>query len=62
MMTCKQYVFHITSGKSEKAGAIDRFWAAHHRLICLHCRNFTRNDQQLSRILKDYRENILHPD
>lgn len=62
MMNCKQYIFHITSGQSEEAGAIDRFWAAQHRLICHRCRSFTRNDQQLSTILKGYRENILDPD
>ena len=62
MMNCKQYIFHITSGQAEEAGAIDRFWAAQHRLICHRCRSYTLNDQRLSAMLKDYRENILDPD
>ena len=62
MMTCKQYIFYITSGQAEESGTIDRFWAAQHRLICYRCRSYTRNDQLLSVLLKDYRENVLDPD
>jgi hypothetical protein len=61
MMTCKQYIFYITSGQAEESGTLDRFWAAQHRLICHRCRSYTRNDQQLSVLLKDYRESILDP-
>lgn len=62
MMSCKQYIFYITSGQAEEAGAMDRFWAAQHRLLCHRCRTYTRNDQQLSALLKEYRANILAPD
>lgn len=62
MMTCKQYIFYITSGQSEESGTLDRLWAAQHRLICHRCRSYTRNDQQLSVLLKEYRENVLDPD
>lgn len=62
MMTCKQYIFHLTSGQAQEAGALDRFWAAQHRLVCHRCRAYTRNDQQLSVLLQNYRDQVLSPD
>lgn len=61
MMNCQQYIFLITSGQAQEARMIERFWAAQHRLVCRYCRAFAQNDQQLSALLKDYRENILSP-
>lgn len=62
MMSCKQYIFYLTSGQAQEAGAIDRFWATQHRLICHRCRTYTRNDQQLTALLHNYRAKMLSPD
>lgn len=62
MMTCKQYIFYITSGQAQEARLIDRFRVTQHRLTCVYCRTFARNDLQLSALLTTYRENILSPD
>lgn len=56
MLTCKEYIFKLTSGQLAEAGKIDRLWAWQHRLICRRCRTFTENDQTLSHLLDQYRE------
>lgn len=62
MMTCKEYVFKLTSGQLEEADRLERFWAGQHRLMCRHCRAFTRNDQRLDGILAGYKDQITQAD
>lgn len=62
MMNCKQYVFKLTSGQLDEAGGLERLGAAQHRLFCRRCRAFTRNDQQLSGILADWRAHLSEPE
>jgi hypothetical protein len=61
MMKCQEYIHRLTSGQLEQAGAIERFWAAQHRMICKRCSAFTRNDQRLSEIVQGYREHLARP-
>jgi hypothetical protein len=58
MMTCKEYVFKLTSGQLEEADRLERFWALQHRLMCRHCRAFTRNNQRLDGILAAYQDQL----
>jgi hypothetical protein len=62
MMTCKDYIFKLTSGQLAEAGRVERLWAAQHRLICRHCRAFTRNDRRLDDILQGYKAHLSTPD
>lgn len=61
MLTCKEYIFKLTSGQLAEAGSIDRMWAWQHRLICRRCRTFTANDQKLSHLLRQYGEHRIAP-
>ncbi len=61
MMTCKQYVFQLGSGQLNEADTGTRLQARLHRLMCRHCRAFTRNDQALSAILQAARERATAP-
>ncbi|HET8871043.1 MAG TPA: hypothetical protein VFM48_11380 [Aquabacterium sp.] len=61
MMTCKEYIFKLTSGQLEEASLTERFLATSHRLICPYCRAFTKNDVRLDGILQDYKERVLQP-
>lgn len=62
MMKCRQYVFLLTSGQLEEAGWLTRTQASQHRLMCRHCRAFTRNDQALDRIMAGYRDRLTSDD
>lgn len=56
MMTCRQYVFSLTSGLLDEASTRVRLEAKVHRWMCPYCRAFTKNDQALGQILAQYRE------
>ncbi|HET6789655.1 MAG TPA: hypothetical protein VFW84_04530 [Aquabacterium sp.] len=58
MLTCKDYIFKLTSGQLEEAGTVERLWAVQHRMVCRHCRAFTRNDQRLDDIMQAYKEQL----
>lgn len=57
-MKCQAYIFQLTSGQLEQASWTTQLQAAQHRLMCRHCRAFTRNDAQLTRIVQDFREQL----
>jgi hypothetical protein len=59
MITCKQYVFQLSSGQLAEGALGMRFQAGLHRMSCRHCRAFTRNDQALSTILEAARERAM---
>lgn len=61
MLTCRQYIFELTSGRLAEATGMARFWGTQHRLVCHRCRAFTRNDQQLDNILAGYRDHLQRP-
>ena len=61
MMKCKEYIFRLTSGQLENAGAMERFWATQHRLMCRSCRAFSANDARLSKALAAYRDHLQAP-
>ncbi len=58
MMTCKEYIFKLTSGQLEQAGTVERLWAAQHRLMCRPCKAFTANDERLSHVLSGYQQHM----
>lgn len=58
MMTCKEYIFRLTSGQFETAGGFEKMRAFQHRLICRRCREFTRNDEKLDEILAAYKSHL----
>ncbi|RMW97562.1 hypothetical protein EBQ25_10180 [Allofranklinella schreckenbergeri] len=60
-MKCAQYIFKLTSGQLEQASASERMKAALHRLMCRHCRDFTRNDAALDAILSAYKSQLQQP-
>jgi hypothetical protein len=62
MMSCKEYIFRLTSGQLAQATGMQRFWAAQHRLMCRRCRAFTHNDRRLTELMGRYRRHILDPD
>ena len=55
-MNCQRYIFELTSGRLAEADLPTRAQARLHRLICVHCRTFTRNDEALSQVLDTWRE------
>jgi hypothetical protein len=57
-MTCKEYIFKLTSGQLDDAGLIERFWARQHRLMCRRCRAFTTNDEKLGVAVRAYRAHL----
>ncbi len=59
MITCKQYVFQLSSGQLAEGGLGMRVQAGLHRMSCRHCRAFTHNDQALSAILEAARERAM---
>ncbi len=61
MMTCRQYIFQLTSGQLEQATYVERLNAWQHRLMCSRCRAFTKNDARLDDLLKAYRERLMTP-
>jgi hypothetical protein len=61
MMSCQHYVFLLSSGQLDEADTGTRWQAGLHRLMCRHCRAFTRNDQALDAILKAARERAMAP-
>lgn len=61
MLTCKEYIFDLTSGRAAEATGWARLQAAQHRLMCRRCRAFTRNDGRLDDILKQYRHELARP-
>jgi hypothetical protein len=62
MMTCQTYIFKLTSGQLDEAGWVERLGAAQHRLVCRHCRAFTKNDEALQVLLRRYREDVAAVD
>ncbi|MEY4427555.1 MAG: hypothetical protein RLZZ182_244 [Pseudomonadota bacterium] len=62
MMNCQTYVFKLSSGQLDEAPASERLWAAQHRLVCRHCRNFTANQAKLQDVVSAYREQGFQPD
>lgn len=62
MLTCRKYIFKLTSGQLEAAGKLDRLLAWQHLLICRRCRAFTANDRRLSKWLAAHRQHILRAD
>lgn len=61
MMSCKTYVFKLSSGQLQQARLGERMWAAQHRLMCRACRAFTRNDRVLDEGLRAYLERLTRP-
>ena len=61
-LTCRDYIFKLTSGQLKEAGLVERLRAAEHRLVCRHCRAFTRNDARLDTILRTYQAHLETPD
>ena len=61
MMSCKQYLFVLTSGQLEEAGWLTRAQAGQHRLMCKRCRTFTRNDAMLDQLTTAWRDRLLDP-
>ncbi|WP_374320209.1 hypothetical protein [Aquabacterium sp.] len=61
-LTCKDYIFKLTSGQLKEAGLVDKVRATSHRLVCRHCRAFTRNDARLDAILQNYQAHLAEPD
>ena len=61
MMSCKQYLFVLTSGQLEDAGWLTRAQAGQHRLMCKRCRTFTRNDAMLDQLTTAWRDRLLDP-
>lgn len=61
-MKCKEYVFKLTSGQLDDAPLDERLQAQLHRMMCKHCRSFTRNDQKLDVVLADYKAHLTRPD
>lgn len=55
MMSCRQYIFSLTSGLLDEASTRVRLEAKVHRWMCPYCRAFTRNDQALNQVLEQYR-------
>lgn len=55
-MTCKEYIYQLTSGQLRQAPFSVKLEARMHRIICKYCRAFTRNDDQLDKIITGYRE------
>lgn len=55
-MNCKTYIFKLTSGQLSEARPLEKIRAFQHRLICHHCRAFTRNHRLLDKLLAHYRE------
>lgn len=62
MMSCREYIFKLTSGQLRDAPLALRTEAALHRTVCKYCRAFTRNDAVLDGILDRYRQNLQQPD
>ena len=62
MMTCREYIFMLSSGQLEHASRGMKMQAATHRMICKRCRTFTRNDRALDGLLEDYRQHLKQPD
>ena len=59
MMRCREYIFLLTSDQLEGAGTSMVLQARLHRLMCRHCRAFTRNDQRLLAALAQQHQNDL---
>jgi hypothetical protein len=57
-LVCRDYIFLLTSGQLVEAGWELKLRAAQHRLICRHCRAFTRNDAALDHILSAHKARI----
>lgn len=57
-LICRDYIFLLTSGQLEDASVALRLRAAHHRLICRHCRAFTTNDEVLDRIIGQHKARL----
>lgn len=62
MMTCRDYIFILSSGQLDHASKGLKIQAAAHRMICKKCRTFTRNDRALDGLLEDYRQRLKQPD
>lgn len=58
MMTCREYVFRLTSGQLAESGPLARLQAFAHVSVCRHCRAFTRNDRRVTAIIRDYNNRL----
>lgn len=56
MMTCRDYIFRLTSGQLGNAPFHVRLDARLHTLMCQRCRTFTQNDASLDDMLQAYRD------
>lgn len=61
-MTCREYIFRLTSGQPPEAAWNRRADAALHRMMCRRCRAFTRNDARLDQWLAEYRQSMQQPE
>ncbi len=52
MMSCKTYVFLVTSGKIEESNKLESMDAAFHGLMCKKCRRFKKNNALLNSYLE----------
>ncbi len=62
MMSCKTYIFKLTSGQLAQAPLGTKVQARMHIWMCSRCRAFTHNDKALSGIMASYREHLRSPD
>lgn len=58
-MKCREYIFELTSGRLEEGGWLLRSRGAAHRLTCVNCRAFTRNDSELLQAVRSQREKLI---
>lgn len=61
-MTCKDYIFKLTTGQLKQAPLSLRLEAGLHRALCRYCRTFTRNDARLDQALAQYRDTLNDTD
>lgn len=60
-MKCREYIFQLTSGQADEAGAATKLAAWQHRMICFRCRAFTRNNEALQNMLEGYNDHLKTP-
>ena len=55
-MKCQDYVFRLTSGQLAESPTREQWAARWHRVVCRHCRAFTRNDAVLTEVLQRHKQ------
>lgn len=58
-MKCQQYVFLVSSGQLTRASTTQKGLAKAHYLMCPNCRNFTKNDALLTRVVQAHKQKML---